>query len=75
MGKERVWSGILYDPPLHKTLLAEKMFGADISMPVSESIAPRVVSLPIFPEMTDSDVSKTYEAVGKALKNYKRQIK
>jgi len=44
------------------------MFGDGISLPVSESIAPRTVSLPIFPEMTDNDISLIYNAITEALR-------
>jgi dTDP-4-amino-4,6-dideoxygalactose transaminase len=71
MDKEGISTGILYDPPLNKTLLAKNKFGTDISMPVSEWLAPRVVSLPIFPEMADYEITKIYGAVEKILKNLK----
>jgi len=71
MAKEGVSTGILYDPPLHKTLLAKNMFGSNFALPVSEGLAPRLVSLPIFPEMTDNDISRIYQAVEKVLNNSK----
>jgi dTDP-4-amino-4,6-dideoxygalactose transaminase len=69
MNKQDVSTGILYDPPLHKTLLAKHMFDTDIRLPISEDIAPRTVSLPIFPEMTDSDISQICHAVDKTIRN------
>jgi perosamine synthetase len=68
MNKRGVTTGTLYDPPLHKTMLAKYMFGIDINLPISESVAPKTVSLPIFPEMTDSDISQVCQAVDKTLK-------
>jgi perosamine synthetase len=68
MNKLDVATGILYDPPLHKTLLAKHMFRTDISLPVSEAIAPRTISLPMFPEMTDNDISQICHAVEKAIR-------
>jgi len=70
MSNEGISTGVLYDPPLHKTLLVKNMFGSEITLPVCESIAPRVVSLPIFPEMTDDEISKIYKTVEKVLTNY-----
>ena len=67
MDKHGVSTGPLYEPQLHKTLLSKNMFGDDISLPVSEDIAPRTVSLPIFPEMTDSDISQVYHAIKEIL--------
>lgn len=71
MGKKDVSIGTLYDPPLHKTWLAKNMLNTNIKLPVSENIAPRTVSLPIFPEITDSDISKICHAVNTLLENSK----
>jgi len=71
MGEKDVPVGILYDPPLHKTWLAKSVLNTNISLPISESIAPRTVSLPIFPEITDSDISTICHAVTTVLENFK----
>jgi dTDP-4-amino-4,6-dideoxygalactose transaminase len=75
MAKEGVSTGILYDPPLHKTLLAITKFGSEATLPVSESICARAVSLPMYPEMTDNDINKIYNAADKVLKNAKEILK
>jgi|WetSurMetagenome_2_1015567.scaffolds.fasta_scaffold190655_2 perosamine synthetase len=67
MDKEGVSTGILYDPPLHKMILAKKMIDSKFSMPVSENVAPRTVSLPMFPEMTEGDILKIHDAIDTVL--------
>jgi perosamine synthetase len=67
MGKEGVSVGVLLEPPLHNTLLAKNMLNTDISLPVSEEMAAKTISLPMFPEMTDSDISQVNRAVHKVL--------
>jgi dTDP-4-amino-4,6-dideoxygalactose transaminase len=50
-------SAIYYPIPLHR----QNVFFADcrnLSLPVSESVAERCLSLPIFPEMTDGQVEE-----------------
>jgi len=73
MGKEGIATGILFDPPLHKTLLAKEIFGSGITLPVSESMATRVVSLPIFPDMTDGNMSRICDVIGNVLNNSRLQ--
>lgn len=69
MSREGVSVGVLNDPPMHKTSLAKKLCNTNIYLPVSENLAPRTVSLPMFPEMTDNDVTQIHHAVSKVLKN------
>jgi len=71
MGKRDVAIGTCFDPPLHKTWLAKNMLNTDTELPVSENIAPRTVSLPIFPEITDGDISRICRAVNALLENSK----
>jgi perosamine synthetase len=68
MKKEGVATGILYEPPLHQISMVKSMFDANIHLQVSENVASRTVSLPMFAEMTDTDIYQIYNAVGKALK-------
>ena len=69
MGKKDISVGILYDPPLHKSWLAKNILHINVNLPVAESIAPRTVSLPVFPELTNSDISKICRAVTTVIEN------
>ncbi|MCK5016993.1 MAG: DegT/DnrJ/EryC1/StrS family aminotransferase, partial [Candidatus Peribacteraceae bacterium] len=40
--------------------------------PISEEIFRRVISLPIFPKMTDNDVNDVIQAIEKVVKHYKK---
>ena len=69
MSQEGVSVGRLYDPPLHQTPLARNLCHTQVSLPVSEDIAPRTVSLPIFPEMTEEECYHVHRAIGKVMEN------
>ena len=71
MSNEGISVGVLNDPPLHKSLFTNKFTNTNIHLPISETLAPRTVSLPIFPEMTDIDISKIHKAVKKVLNTLK----
>ena len=66
LGERQIASAIYYPIPLHK----QNVFAAacaGLSLPVSEGIAARCLSLPIFPEMTDAQVDEVLAAVRDAL--------
>ena len=69
MSKEGIAVGRLYDPPLHQTPLARNLCHTQVSLPMSENIAPRTVSLPIFPEMTEEECHYIYRAIVKVMEN------
>ncbi|HJX13183.1 MAG TPA: DegT/DnrJ/EryC1/StrS family aminotransferase [Dehalococcoidales bacterium] len=50
--------GRLYDPPLHRTERALKIPDNKVNLPVAEELASRTVSLPMYPELTSTDVEK-----------------
>jgi dTDP-4-amino-4,6-dideoxygalactose transaminase len=50
-----VASGVYYPIPLHRQPVFEKEFGA-LSLPVSEAAAREVLSLPIYPQLTDEQL-------------------
>ena len=59
-------SAIYYPIPLHR----QDVFAAgykDLSLPVTESVAARCFSLPIFPEMTEAQVAEVARVVKGAL--------
>lgn len=59
-------SAVYYPIPLHK----QEVFAASCagqSLPVSEDVASRCMSLPIFPEMTDDQIKRVTDAVKEVL--------
>jgi perosamine synthetase len=71
MASEGIATGDLYEPPLHKTIMAKAIFEDTLNLPVAENISGRTVSLPMFPEMTDEDIHRIYYSVDKVLKMLK----
>jgi dTDP-4-amino-4,6-dideoxygalactose transaminase len=64
--KAEISSAIYYPVPLHK----QNVFAADyagLSLPVTESVAARCFSLPIYPELEESDVRRIVQVIGTAL--------
>lgn len=63
LGKNGVGAGTFYPVPLH----LQKAFGnlgyREGDLPVSEDVCSRSVCLPIFPELTDEEVSKVIKTV------------
>ena len=64
---QQIASAVYYPIPLHRqNVFAEQCQG--ISLPVTESIAARCMSLPIYPEMTNQQVDQVIEAIRGAIK-------
>jgi len=64
--EQQIASAVYYPIPLHK----QEVFAAacaGVSLPVSESVASRCMSLPIYPEMTDEQAQLVAQAVKEAL--------
>lgn len=57
--------GVLYDPPLHKTKIALKMLNINVNLPISEYLASRTVSIPMFIGLKEEDIIR----IAKAVKN------
>lgn len=55
--------GKLYDPPLHKTKTAMDIINEKVKLPIAEYLAPKTVSLPMFPELSGEDIEKVCEAI------------
>ena len=67
---ENVGATVHY-PLVHLQPFYRKRFGyGEGTCPVAEAIAPRMITLPIFPSMTDEDVADVICAVDKVLKFY-----
>jgi len=67
LSEQQIASAVYYPIPLHRqNVFAEQCQG--VSLPVTESIAARCMSLPIYPEMTDQQVDQVIEAIRGAIK-------
>ncbi|NJC89289.1 MAG: DegT/DnrJ/EryC1/StrS family aminotransferase [Desulfuromonas sp.] len=58
-------SAIYYPIPLHRQNVFAS-FCAGLSLPVSEQVAARCLSLPIYPELTEAQMDQVIAAIGKA---------
>ena len=67
MAQQGIAVGTLYDPPLHKTTIAKNMLNIRTNLRVSEHLAGRTVSLPIYPEISDGDINRISDAIHKVL--------
>jgi len=57
----------LHFPPCHQLKYVKERYG-EVSLPETERAAERILSLPLFPEMTDDDARYVCEAIGEILK-------
>ncbi len=60
-----VGTAIHYEVPVHRQPLYQGLGYRDVNMPVSESAADHVLSLPVHPALSDSDLDRIIEAVRK----------
>ncbi len=66
LSDKQIASAVYYPIPLHR----QNVFCGNcsaLSLPVAESVAASCMSLPIYPEMTDSQVDQVIEVVRGAL--------
>jgi dTDP-4-amino-4,6-dideoxygalactose transaminase len=64
--KAGIACAIYYPVPLHR----QNVFAADcagVSLPVTESVAARCLSLPIYPELEEADIRRIVAVIGDAL--------
>lgn len=59
LAKAGISTGVHYHP-IH---LYERCYGAQPALPVAEAESKRMMSLPIYPDLTDADVKKIAEAI------------
>lgn len=64
--KAGVSSAVYYPVPLHQQKVFAKSC-AGLSLPVTESVSKRCFSLPIYPELEDSDIGRVVEVIRSAL--------
>ena len=60
-------SAVYYPIPLHRQKVFEQEC-AGLSLPVSEKVAQQVLSLPIYPELTEAQVDFVVKVIGQVLK-------
>jgi dTDP-4-amino-4,6-dideoxygalactose transaminase len=62
LAKQNIHAGIHYPVPCHRhPALAERC--ADLRLPVTEQLAEQILSLPMYPELTDGQVERVIRAV------------
>jgi hypothetical protein len=63
LGERGVATGIHYPVPIHRTEAYAALGLGPGSLPVSEALAGRILSLPLFPGMTAAELDHVVEAV------------
>ncbi|HSZ68869.1 MAG TPA: DegT/DnrJ/EryC1/StrS family aminotransferase [Solirubrobacteraceae bacterium] len=69
LAAEGVASAIHYPVPIHRTEAYSALGLAPGSLPVSEALAERICSLPVFPGMSDAELDRIVEAVERFTKD------
>jgi dTDP-4-amino-4,6-dideoxygalactose transaminase len=65
LGEAGIGSAVHYPIPLHHQPLYERLGYGDVTMPISEAAAAQVLSLPVHPGLSDSDLDRIVESVRK----------
>jgi len=73
LAKENIDTGIHYPVPLHLQKAYIALGYKQGSFPVCEKVAKRIVSLPMFPGLTEADQARVVEAVVRSVKCSKPQ--
>jgi dTDP-4-amino-4,6-dideoxygalactose transaminase len=63
LAERGIGSAVFYPIPLHRQPALERYAPAGLSLPVSERAAERALSLPMFPELEDSEVDAVCDAL------------
>ncbi len=63
LGERGIGCGIHYPIPIHLQPSMTRWNGMKGDLPEAEAVAKRIVSLPIFPELTDDEISQVISAV------------
>ncbi|KXA91430.1 aminotransferase DegT [candidate division MSBL1 archaeon SCGC-AAA259A05] len=67
-----IGAAVHYPRPLHKQPIFQDLYG-DVTLPVSEDIAERILSLPVYPSLEKGDLEKVVDAVAEvAAENYSK---
>jgi len=65
--RDNIGAGIHYPVPLHEQPVYASMHLAPEALPVTHVLAQHIISLPMFPEMTEAQVSRVVDALRAAL--------
>jgi len=68
LNESGIFAGIHYPVPVHKQKVYANMDFAAKSFPVSSKVANQIISLPMFPEMTENEVSTVCSTLLELLK-------
>lgn len=60
-------TGVHY-PAIHRTTLYRQLGLSDVSLPHTETVASRILTLPLFPAMQDTDIDRVVDALATVLK-------
>ncbi|QIO22809.1 DegT/DnrJ/EryC1/StrS aminotransferase family protein [Haloarcula sp. JP-L23] len=60
---EGIQTGIHYDPPVHLTPAMQDVLSTHPSLPETERLCTRIVSLPMHPRITDEEIDRVCEAI------------
>ena len=64
LAERGVGSGVYYPTPIHRL----PSFGLELDLPVTEKVALEVLSLPVYPGLTDAERDQIVEAVNAVAK-------
>ncbi len=67
LAKAGIASAIYYPVPLHQQEVFLKMYGPQESLPVAENCCAEVLSLPMFPELTQEEIRQSADVIVHAL--------
>jgi len=67
LASENVASKVYWDPPVHRTDHYRERHGSAADLPVTDDISSRVLSLPMYPELSRSETDHIAEAVRAAV--------
>ena len=63
LGDRGIETGIHYPVPLHRQEAWVKHYGSGLRLPHAERLANEILSLPVFPDLTDAEVEEVASAV------------
>ncbi len=66
---EGIETGIHYPIPLHQQPAYARLGYKPEDFPISAALGPKILSLPMFPEITDEQIRKVVDALKRALQN------
>jgi dTDP-4-amino-4,6-dideoxygalactose transaminase len=62
---EGIETGVHYPTPIHRQAAWRAQYGDGPALPRAERVAREILSIPVFPELTDAEVERVAEAVAR----------